>query len=113
MNTWYNVNKTKMIVLDRVQAYIFSDNGVLTCYLVDGIMIFTGDEAESLKLAIDSYLSQKNFDDFLKNLPTTPVVPDVMPVPVTNGCHVCGIKFDGVMGYVCQRTDCPSAIRCS
>ena len=28
------------------------------------------------------------------------------------GCSVCGLKFDGVMGYVCTRSDCPTAVRC-
>lgn len=24
-------------------------------------------------------------------------------------CHVCGLLFEGVMGYVCPRADCPRA----
>jgi hypothetical protein len=33
--------------------------------------------------------------------------------PYQKGCPVCGIGADGgAIGYVCNRTDCPSAIRC-
>ncbi len=33
--------------------------------------------------------------------------------PYQRGCPVCGIGADGgALGYVCNRTDCPSAIRC-
>lgn len=30
-----------------------------------------------------------------------------------SSCRVCGMKFDGPMGYVCTRTDCPSGVTCS
>jgi hypothetical protein len=34
--------------------------------------------------------------------------------PFTKGCLVCGLGTNGeIMGYVCPRTDCPSAMRCS
>lgn len=36
--------------------------------------------------------------------------PPPIVTPVSPGCPVCGIKFDGPMGYVCPRADCPSAI---
>lgn len=32
------------------------------------------------------------------------------PVPAP-GCQVCGIIFNGAMGYCCPRTDCPTAVR--
>lgn len=31
-------------------------------------------------------------------------------IPATQ-CKVCGIKFDGPMGYVCGNPDCPTAVR--
>ena len=27
-------------------------------------------------------------------------------------CNTCGITFDGHIGYVCTRQDCPSSVRC-
>lgn len=34
--------------------------------------------------------------------------------PVLAGCRVCGIGANGaVIGYVCPRADCPTAVRCS
>lgn len=39
--------------------------------------------------------------------------PDATPAPVLyeRGCARCGIKWDGPMGYVCPRTDCPTTPR--
>lgn len=38
------------------------------------------------------------------------------PVPSTvtwpSACSVCGLKWDGPMGYCCPRADCPSSVRC-
>ena len=40
--------------------------------------------------------------------PSAPVT-----TPYQRGCPVCGIGANGeIMGYVCSRTDCPSAVRC-
>lgn len=42
------------------------------------------------------------------NYPQQPFMPmPVGPVHVSN-CPKCGIKWDGAMGYVCPRTDCPT-----
>lgn len=35
------------------------------------------------------------------------VDPSYMQPP---SCSVCGMRFDGPMGYVCSRTDCPSGV---
>lgn len=33
---------------------------------------------------------------------------------LTRGCQVCGLGSDGrSMGYVCNRSDCPTAITCN
>ncbi len=41
-----------------------------------------------------------------------PPAPSVTS-PYQRGCPVCGIGADGgALGYVCNRTDCPSAVRC-
>lgn len=33
------------------------------------------------------------------------------PPKINTACKVCGIKFDGPMGYVCPHPDCPTASR--
>lgn len=41
--------------------------------------------------------------------------PDYIPdtFDTTKGCHVCGIGANGgVIGYVCNRSDCPTRITC-
>ncbi len=54
----------------------------------------------------------------IARLETMPKFPFPFPsAPVTSpyqrGCPVCGIGADGgALGYVCNRTDCPSAVRC-
>lgn len=40
---------------------------------------------------------------------TIPVTPHSIP---WNSCSVCGMKFEGPMGYVCPRSDCPTAVTC-
>ena len=32
------------------------------------------------------------------------------PIQSSNSCHVCGMKFEGSMGFACSRSDCPSAV---
>lgn len=45
----------------------------------------------------------------LDRLQTYPVYPQ----PITaSKCGVCGIKWDGPMGYVCTRTNCPGRVTC-
>lgn len=41
--------------------------------------------------------------------------PYTEPTPISepNACRVCGIHFEGIMGYVCPHTACPSRITCS
>lgn len=41
--------------------------------------------------------------------PTHPEVSDPVMEDVPT-CRVCGLRFEGVMGYVCPRSDCPSGI---
>lgn len=43
--------------------------------------------------------------------PPRPTHPQ--PEFFTNHCGVCGMKFDGIMNYVCARSDCPSKVLCS
>lgn len=43
--------------------------------------------------------------------PTTPITPWPAPSVYQTACPVCGIS--GIMGYVCQRTDCPTSITCT
>ncbi len=38
----------------------------------------------------------------------TPKYPDPIPPYKLDGCRVCGL--DGMSGYVCPRTDCPTRI---
>ncbi len=46
----------------------------------------------------------------IHKLPTLP--PGFMPV--TMGCPVCGLGKNGeIMGYVCNRSDCPTRVTCS
>lgn len=40
-----------------------------------------------------------------------PVSPPAQVKPYT-GCSVCGLNFNGPMGYVCPRSDCPTRITC-
>lgn len=43
--------------------------------------------------------------------PSAPVFIPYMTWPATtNGCPACGIKFEGAMGYVCSRADCPTGL---
>ncbi len=44
----------------------------------------------------------------LAPIPQYPINP---PIPV-NSCGVCGLVFDGVMGYVCSNLNCPGRIIC-
>ena len=30
----------------------------------------------------------------------------------TSKCTVCGMKFEGAMGYVCMNTQCPTKVMC-
>ena len=50
---------------------------------------------------------------FEKNLPKSNPIPLPMPtypmIPETH-CSVCGMKFDGPMGYVCYHPRCPTGI---
>ena len=39
-------------------------------------------------------------------LPIAPVLPTVVP----NRCNVCGITFEGAMGYVCTNPRCPTRV---
>jgi hypothetical protein len=54
----------------------------------------------------------------IARLETMPKLPFPYPSPSMpyqpfKGCPVCDIGADGgAIGYVCNRTDCPSAIRC-
>ena len=41
---------------------------------------------------------------------TTPLRQPTWIVP--NTCSVCGLKFDGPMGYVCGNPRCPSGVSC-
>ena len=34
------------------------------------------------------------------------------PIKYESRCSVCGIDQSGVMGYVCSRPDCPTAVTC-
>lgn len=51
-----------------------------------------------------------------KNFPTPNPIPLPMPTYPPQElfpkpfCHVCGLKFDGPMGYSCPRLDCPSGV---
>ena len=42
--------------------------------------------------------------------------PQYVPQPYTlptNQCAVCGIKFEGAWGYVCNHPNCPTRITCT
>lgn len=68
---------------------------------------------------------QKKSLDFFRGVPVPRAEPVSVPVPFTpqtdpwkqnkdaynwKECQVCGNK--GVMGYVCPRIDCPTAVTC-
>lgn len=61
------------------------------------------------------YYTDGTYEEFNKNF-VMPPMPSPWPIiPPTgpynnNSCSVCGVKFDGPMGYVCSRTDCPSGV---
>lgn len=40
--------------------------------------------------------------------PPTPLHYPVIPWTPAAHCSRCGIKFEGAMGYNCQRADCPT-----
>lgn len=46
--------------------------------------------------------------------PTTPITPwPKSPKDwLYSQCEVCGMHFNGPMGYVCPRSDCPTAVTC-
>ena len=39
-----------------------------------------------------------------------PYGPVTIPYQVPSGCSVCGLKFDGPMGYACTNPRCPSGV---
>jgi len=46
-----------------------------------------------------------------------PVVPyhtyqPMWTIPTVNTCQVCGLKFDGPMGYACSNPKCSTGITC-
>ena len=43
----------------------------------------------------------------IKPTPTPPLLPPQVPL-TTATCSRCGLKLDGVMGYVCPQIDCPT-----
>ena len=45
-------------------------------------------------------------------LPGTPYQPWVTPnsPPLGNNCPKCGLKLEGVMGYVCSQPQCPTGL---
>ena len=45
-------------------------------------------------------------------LPTTqPVWPTINPpIAIKDHCHKCGLKMEGVMGYVCTQPQCPTGL---
>lgn len=44
---------------------------------------------------------------------TMPLIPGPYDFATTKPqCPKCGIIFDGPMGYVCPRADCPSGVTC-
>ena len=47
-----------------------------------------------------------------QNVPFGPYTPSqpINPISKVTHCSTCGIKFEGVMGYVCNRGDCPSGM---
>ena len=68
------------------------------------------------------YYTDGTYEEFNKNyvmppMPspwppaTYPYNPD--PSYLQAKCNTCGVNFNGPMGYVCGRSDCPSNIRCS
>lgn len=60
------------------------------------------------------YYSDGTYEEFNKNYVMPPMPsPNPWPIYNNNSCKVCGMKFDGPMGYVCGRTDCPSGVTCS
>lgn len=53
----------------------------------------------------------KVLDDAIKNHPKpTPFVPIQTPPHWNKNCSACGLKLDGVMGYVCPNSRCPSGL---
>lgn len=50
----------------------------------------------------------------MTTMPTPYKWPDLPKYSMNTGCPVCGLGSNGeAMGYVCTRTDCPTAVRCS
>lgn len=43
-------------------------------------------------------------------VPDPIVDPIVYPVAESNTCRVCGMRFEGAMGYVCPHMNCPGRI---
>ena len=43
-------------------------------------------------------------------IPFIPQTPPYIPRALANKCVTCGITLDGVMGYACQRPDCPTGL---
>lgn len=69
------------------------------------------------------YYTDGTYEEVIKSYPYLPLNPAPWP-PTTypspdpsymqpSSCRVCGMKFDGPMGYVCSRPDCPSGVTCS
>ena len=46
-------------------------------------------------------------------MPRTTTAPD-LPYPFIkqDSCPVCGLKFDGPMGYACNNPKCPTRVSC-
>ena len=60
---------------------------------------------DKLETRIKDLENQKNTSPIFPNVP---VQPRLDPI----SCSVCGIRFEGAMGYACMHPRCPSKVTC-
>lgn len=68
-------------------------------------------EMDNLRMRV-AQLEAELAEERRKSAPYQPITtPPYQPTwVIPNSCAVCGLKFDGPMGYVCTNPRCPSGV---
>lgn len=69
------------------------------------IVVFDDGTTQEISTTPDWTKPYDPYDPY--HIPKSPLHP---PIQEKSGCNVCGMVFDGAMGYVCSRANCPSGV---
>lgn len=80
----------------------------------DWDVVVLANEVKRLRREVDKRTPKKSTQP-LKIYPSNPYV--IPPTPIDDfmysQCKVCGMLFNGPMGYCCPRSDCPTGVTCN